>query len=370
MRSAAAALFLTIVACDAWTTRKGAVFEADLAAADGLRATFTKPGKPPVVMPLADLSAADVEIIGKWRADRLKPLIVPSAIAPWPPQARAPAGDVRFVDEKNGVFSHESASFSITSDLKLPLSTVNDIAKVLEGTRAALITIPLGLHAGGERSRYKVDMFRDKAGYTAAGGANGSGGHFDSRRGRMLVLLPNLGIEEVNGKLRLDHAKNLFVLKHEVTHQLIDPWHGRMPMWVYEGLAEFIASLPYAQGCYTLRNPGAGMRAYLTKWSQPGASRGIRLIDPARLMAMDRDDWDSAVNQQSAYDKYNSAALLTYYFIQRDGGAPLAGYLDALRRGEREQDAERHLLNGKSREWLNGEVVALCKKLGVELLPL
>jgi hypothetical protein len=62
--------------------------------------------------------------------------------------------------------------------------------------------------------------------------------------------------------------------------------------------------------------------------------------------------------------------LLTYYFIQRDGGAPLAGYLDALRRGEREQDAERHLLNGKSREWLNGEVVALCKKLGVELLPL
>lgn len=112
------------------------------------------------------------------------------------------------------------------------------------------------------------------------------------------------------------------------------------------------------------------MRAYLTKWSQPGTSRGIRLIDPARLMAMDRDDWESAVSQQSAYDKYNSAALLTYYFIQRDGGAPLAGYLDALRRGEREQDADRHLFNGKSREWLNGELVELCRKLGVELQAL
>jgi hypothetical protein len=370
MKSAAAALCLTIIPCDAWTTRKGVVFEADLAAADGLRATFTRPEKPPVVMPLADLSAADVETIGKWRANRLKPLVVPSKIAPWPPRAVAPAGDVRFTGEKNGVFSHESANFTISSDLRLPLSTVNDIAKVLEGTRAALIAIPLGLHAGGERSRYKVDMFRDKAGYTAAGGANGSGGHYDSRHGRMLVLLPNLGIEEIDGKLRLDHAKHLFILKHEVTHQLIDRWHGRMPMWVYEGIAEFIASLPYAQGHYTLRSPGAGMRDYLTKWSAPGASRGISLIAPAQLMAMDRDDWEDAVSQQGAYDRYNSAALLTYYFIQRDHGAPLAGYLDALRRGESQKDAERHLLGGKSLEWLNGELVALCKKLGVELQSL
>lgn len=366
--AAAAALVLTITPGDAWTTRKGVSFEAGLAAADGLRATFTRPDKAPVVIPLADLSEADVETIGKWRADRRNPLIVPSKIAPWPPRAVAPAVEVRFTGEKDGVFSHESTHFTITSDLRLPLSTVNDIAKVLEGTRAALIAIPLGLHAGGERARYKVDMFRDEAGYTGAGGANGSGGHYDSRHSRMLVLLPNLGIEETDGKLRLEHSRNLFILKHEVTHQLIDRWHGRMPMWVYEGIAEFIASLPYAQGHYTLQSPGAGMREYVLKWSPPGASRGIRLIPPAHLMAMDRDDWESAVSQQEAYDKYNSAALLTYYFIQRDHGAPLAGYLDALRRGERPETAERHLLNGKTREWLNGEVVALCKKLDVELL--
>ncbi len=351
-----------------WTTRDGRTFSAELSAADGLRATFTAEGKPPFVAPLAALSPADAELIRAWRADWKRPLVVPAQLAPWPAQAVAPAGDVRLRSEDAGVFTYESANFRITADLRLPDGAITDIARAFEATRAALIAIPIGLHAGGERDRYNVAMFRDDGGYGGAGGVGGSGGYFDGRTRRMLVLLPNLGITEKAGIVRLDYARNLFVLKHEVTHQLLDRWQGRMPMWIYEGIAEFVASLPYAQGTYTLQNPGAGMRDYLLKWRKTRDTRSIRLIPPARLMAMERDDWKTAVGQQEAYDLYNSAAILTYYFIQKENGAPLAGYLDALRRGEDEPAAERtHLLRGKTRESLAAEVIALGKKIGVEL---
>jgi hypothetical protein len=147
-------------------------------------------------------------------------------------------------------------------------------------------------------------------------------------------------------------------------------WHPRLPMWASEGIAEFVASLPYAQGRYTLQFPGAGMRDYLLKWRKTRDSRSIRFIPPERLMSMRAPEWNAAVNQQEAYDLYNSAALLAYYFIQQDGGAPLAGFLDAVRRNEEPGAAENaHLLRGKTRESLAAEVTALAKKLGVELVP-
>ncbi len=353
-----------------WTTRDGRTFDAELCAADGLRATFSQPKKPAVVVPLARLVPADGVIVRDWRRDWRRPLIVPSRLAPWPAQAVAPAGDV-ITGEHAGVFTCESANFRITSDLKLPPVVANDIAKVLEATRAALIAMPLGLHAGGERERYAVAMFRDSNGYERAGGGGGSGGFYDGHTRRMLVLLPNLGIEEKPaGSLRLDYARNMFILKHEVTHQLMARWHRRIPMWAYEGIAEFVASLPYARGCYTLQSPGSGMHDYLLKWRKSPTARGIRLIPPARLMAMREDDWTYALTQQDAYDLYNSAALLTYYFIQQDDGKPLAGFLDAIRRGENQTVAENtYLLRGNTRQSLAKDIIALGKKLGVDLTP-
>jgi hypothetical protein len=317
----------------------------------------------------AGLAPADAEIVRQWRTEWRRPLIVPSQLAPWPVQAVAPAGKVRMSSEEAGVFTYQSANFHITSDLKLPPVAANDIVQVFEATRAALIAMPLGLHAGGEHERYSVAMFREADGYRRAGGIVGSGGYYDSRMRRMLVLLPNLGIEDKAGTIRLDYARNIFILKHEVTHQLLDSWHRRIPMWAYEGIAEFVASLPYSQGRYTLQSPGSGMRYYLLKWRQSTATRGIRIIPPAQLMAMRPVDWKAALNQQEAYDLYNSAALLTYFFIQQDGGLPLAGFLCALRRGQDEATAASiYLVPGKKRGTLASDLIALGKRLGVEPL--
>lgn len=352
-----------------WSPRAGAPFEASLLAADGLRATFDLPARGKAVVALADLSLQDAGFVREWRAaSRRRPLIDPDRLAPWPAQAAAESTEARFVGEDAGTFVFESAHFRLISELKLPLGTVRDLATVFEATRALLIALPLGTHAGGEREKYPVHFAATAESYQQLGGAGGSGGSYDPRRRRMLVLLPNLGIEQRPTGLVLDHRRNLFVLRHEVTHQLLAPWQAPWPMWLHEGFAEFVAALPFAQDRYTLSNPGAGLHSYVLKWRTKRDGRTLRLVPPARLMAISGSEWLQSVEQTSAYDCYNSAALLTWFFLQQDGGRPFAAFIDALRRGVPVEEAERvHLLRGKSREALAVEVMALAKRMGLEV---
>jgi hypothetical protein len=350
-----------------WSARNGHRFDAELVAADALRATFAIGGKPKWVTPLADLIAPDAEIVRAWRSDPDAPLVDARLLAPWPAHAGAEA-ELQRIGETAGTYRFESASFQITSDVNLPFFVVRDLATVFEATRSVLIALPLGLHAAGEKRKYPVLLTGSSDTYTAAGGGAGSGGFFDSRRGRMVVLLPNLGIAEKNGKLQLGYANNLFVLKHEVTHQLLARWHGRLPFWLHEGLPEFIAALPYSRGRYVLHNPTGGLRDYLLKWRRAPNTRAISVIPPARLMSMTAGEWNRAVTQETAYDLYNSAGLLTCYFVQQRGGAPIAGFLEALRRGVDPTDAEKtHLLVGRTRESLAAELIAFGRRLGVEV---
>lgn len=350
-----------------WVLRDGRGFEAELVAADGLRAAFAIGGKAPVHVAISELAASDAEAVRAWRRDRRNPLVVPLQLAPWPAQAGAAATEVQARGDDGANFFYESSNFSIASDLKLPVSVVADLARVFEATRAALIAMPLGLHAGGESEKYPVWLCKDAASYGRSGGPSGSGGHFDGRSGRMLVLLPNLGIEEKSGSVRLNYGRNLFVLKHEVTHQLLAQWQRPMPMWLSEGLAEFVASLPYAAGRYTLQPPGAGLRDYLLKWRRSANDRSLRVTAPGRLMRLTPRDWEAAVGQQEAYDLYDSAALLTFYFVQKDGGSRLAGFLEALRHNESSDAAEKaELMRDLTPDALAGEVLALARRLGVE----
>lgn len=352
-----------------WAMRNGNTFDAELAAADGLRATFTVEGKPPAVVALADLTEEGRQAVRKWRADWFKPMVLPSRLPAWPVEAKAPAGTPESLTA-DGLHEYRSPHFLIRSDLKLPPYAAADIARALEATRAALIAVPLGLHAGGERGLYQVRLFRDAEAYGKSGGIGGSGGHYDPRRDATLILLPNFGIEQTAGGLRVDYAKNLFILRHEITHHLLNRWHRRLPMWLNEGIAEFIASLPYSQGQYNLRNPSAGLKDYVLKWIPDKNDRRITLIPPSQLMPMTKRDWDDAVKTLNAYDLYNSAGILTCCLIQKDGGKPLAGFIDALRRGVNPAEAETtFLLGGESRESLDAEVSAYCAKLGIQTGP-
>lgn len=356
-----------------WTCPPGKPFQAELLAADGLRAVLLVPGRGKAVVPFALMSPDDVRYIRQWRGDgRRAPLIDPERLAPWPASAVAENLDVRVVAEDAAAskFTYESAHFAVESDIKLPVGVVRDVTAVFEATRAALITLPLGLLRGDEDGKYRVSMFSTAATYQAAGGIEGSGGFYDGATQRMLIFLPNLGIKPGTHALVLDFQRQLFVLKHEVTHQLLGRWGAALPVWLNEGFAECVAAMPYTRGRYTFQNLDGAMNAYLLKWRATPDRRDLLLIPPARLMALSPAQWRDEVSAVTAYPLYNSSALLAHYFLHHDGqggGASLAAYFHALRRGVPPDKAEAdHLLRGRTRESLTPELQALCRKLGLQ----
>jgi hypothetical protein len=144
-----------------WTFPGVAPIQAELLAADGLRATLSVPGRGKTVIPFAQMSAADAAYVQKWREDNPRaPLIDPERLAPWPSQAVAESIEVQMTGEDAAAarWQYESPHFAIESDLKLPVPVVREIAAVFEGTRAAIIALPLGLHLGHESRKYPVRM--------------------------------------------------------------------------------------------------------------------------------------------------------------------------------------------------------------------
>jgi hypothetical protein len=88
-------------------------------------------------------------------------------------------------------------------------------------------------------------------------------------------------------------------------------------------------------------------------------------------MNLGGDEWRAQVAAQTAYDHYNSAALLTHYFFAsrwpRRQRRPRA-YFDAIRRGISPIAAEeKHLLRGRTRADLTAELQKLARRLALEL---
>ena len=290
---------------------------------------------------------------------------------PWPAEAVAENFDVRVLseDRATGATTYQSPHFQMASDVRLPVSAVRDLAAVFEATRVAVRSIPLGLDAAPEPPMYRVMFFSDVGAYGAAGGAGGSGGFFNGRE--MLLLLPNLGIQKTTGGLTLAHQQHLFVLKHEVTHQIMGPWNRFLPPWLREGLAECIASTPYTRGRYTFSGWDAALRDYLLKWRKTKDQRSLRLIPAGELMALSGPQWQEQVSALAAYDHYNSAALLTHWFLHHDGhgdAAGLAEYFQTLTRRTPPPEAlERSLLRGRTPERIEEELRTLCRKMALQI---
>ena len=356
-----------------WTLPGVAPFEAELVAADGLRATLLVPGRGKTVIPFARMSAADVDYVHQWREQHPRAAAIdPERMAPWPTEASAENIEVQMVGEEGAAatrWRYESAHFAIESDLKLPVAVVREIAAVFEATRAALIALPLGLLLGNEKEKFSVLMISNAVDYGKAGGNAGSGGTFNGETRQMLVLLPNLGIKPGSSALSVDFQRNIFVLKHEVTHQILGRWNRFLPMWLNEGLAECMAATPYTRGRYTFQGLDGALHDYLLKWRTNPDQRDLLFIPPARLMTLDLEQWNQGVAAQSAYPYYNSAALLTSYFLHVDDhgdSADLAAFFEDIRHGMPIEEAEpKHLLRGRTRESLAGEVQAYGRKLGV-----
>lgn len=292
------------------------------------------------------------------------------AQARWPASVAAESYEVKLVApfSANVAATYASPHFLIPSEMKLPLGVVRDLAAVFESTRAAVRAAPLGFTTAAEPKQYLVRLCASAASYAAAGGASGTGGMFSGRE--LLILLPNINIQPTTNVLGAEHTRHLFVLKHETVHLITATQHLPLPPWLNEGLAETFAAAPYIRGRYTFTGLDSALHDYLLKWRRTPDSRTLRLIPPSKLMTLTAADWQRQLAALSAYDLYNSSALLTHWFLHHDGkgdAAGLAAYLDALRIDYSPVESEqKHLLRGRTYGEIDTEVKTLARRMALD----
>ena len=101
--------------------------------------------------------------------------------------------------------------------------------------------------------------------------------------------------------------------------------------------------------------------------------RVIPMLAPAGILKLTSQEGQGALNMNEPVLNYNSAALLTWFFLHQDdkgNGARLAAFFDGLR--EKPQDSkaliDRHLLRGRTPEQIATEIRTAWKKFGTALV--
>ena len=376
-----------------WTDIRGREVDATLTAADQLRATLLLDGGRTVWIPLEELVEENRAFIANWREEHPRfPWVDPDRMPPWPKGVSTGRMAVeRLGSEANasGLIAYRSAHFELQSDIDVPEAVWADVATVLEATREMVFALPLGFRSkpilprgyrwidSRARLRYDpnhlyVQFFSTPQRYAQTGAPGGSGGFYASWRKQMVISLENFGVKTVDGRQELAYRENLFVLKHEVSHQLMHHWLAFMPMWLSEGLSEYIAAIPYHEGVYRFKDFDVAFLTYLNKWRFNENHRVIPMLEPGKLVKMTSQEWSAAVQRETPILNYNSAALLSHYFVHIDGkgdAAALARFFDSVRLDPLKANAalESCLYRGRASEEMEREIAAYWKKKGVEI---
>lgn len=307
-------------------------------------------------------------VASAYPADRHWPATVSLAAAP----------EIETVDDENSatLFVYRSPYYEFRSDTKLGADVVREFARVFEATHMAVCRLPLDLRPSPEplRKRFTAQLFKGEKEYREAGGMAGSAGCYKHDQKCILVPLSSLGVKVLDGGhtvLDRGGAANATLI-HEITHQLMNHWLPRLPIWYTEGAAEYMVVPEYLHGRFNFTQLDGQLRQYLNR----RGSREITfsMLRPAELMAMEPAEWAQTLAKdiQRARENYVSAMLLAFFFHHLDGrGEGIAAYLRAIEEGKSEIQACRdHLIRGRTFEAIEGEIRRTYLQLGVKISPL
>ena len=241
------------------------------------------------------------------------------------------------VEAEGGPFEFKTEHYVFVSESKVGKSFISEAAKVFEGTYQAIKQLPLGLHPrppGGDvkfRARFMTsESFREEiTNYIDEGPNLRVAGIYLPKRKKIWVPYESIGAVRKGGKMSLSRTADTSTLIHEITHQMMHDWLLITPMWFTEGMAEYIASVPYQNGRFEFKNSTRGLKGRLeTKYE----GMPLRMISPEDLSDPDAQDaWKGGM------DEYLSAMLWVHYFVRmdRDGhGEAVAAYLKLMWRAK------------------------------------
>lgn len=318
-----------------WRSQDGQVLVASLKSADQKAVTLKMPDGSEFVVPLEKLSKADRDYVSGLNSSGQS-----AGLGPMPAVTRIDPS----VAVGGGPQVFSTAHFRFESDNVLTKSFVSEAARIFEGTLVAIEALPLGIvpkPAEGEtkfRTRFMSREAFEKE-YrslpreeTEAGAVRRTvlkvAGTYIPKRREVLVPFTSLGMTASASNVTLQGNNDLSTLTHEITHQVMHDWLPMMPTWVSEGLAEYLAAVPYQNGSYEFRNAAAGLRKTLLRRHDIADGQTVTLPSPSGVIKAGSAGW------RGHSDDYLAAMMLAYFFIELDQPdkpcATMAAYLQVL----------------------------------------
>ncbi|MEM7147663.1 MAG: hypothetical protein AAF591_21335, partial [Verrucomicrobiota bacterium] len=351
-----------------WTSSYGKAIEGELVGFDGETVELKLADGRMSKFKVSLLSEDDQLFLREWK-EHAPPEPVNRE---WPEVVEVDVSldDIVIVEEvrEKERYVYRSPHFEFVANARLSKSVVREFSRVFEGTLEAVRALPINLDPKPpEDGFWDVKLYKTRDQYLKDGGPPGSAGVYMGGSGMVKVPLPNLGVEYTGIRYIVDTDKTNRTLKHEITHQVMHEILRYMPVWMVEGFAEFVESMPYSKGKYRFNDVDDAV-----KERAAGDNRDYEMADLQSLMLMDHATWGAALTQGGAGKNYNSSCVLLYYFLKVDGagdGTGIFSYLDEVRTAERRSELEekrvaareKYLLRDRSYEQLMEEVAVALR---------
>jgi hypothetical protein len=382
----AAALHAQSPALRSWTSADGRKMEAAFVALEGDAVKVRLANGSTVDVPLARLSAADQTFAKSQTAAPATTATAPGEVAAskiWPRSFSLPDRPEVVVvkeDTEKNEYIYRSPHYEFQCDSKLGSNVVREFGRIFESTWMLNCMLPLDLKPQPEKLReiFLARLFTNKSDYMEAGGIEGSAGVYMSAKKALMVPLQSLGVKMVGSRVSLENNSDddMATLIHEITHQMMNHWLGRLPTWYIEGSAEYVEMLEYKRnGGFSLIGLGRQLQGYARRMNYSGGGKSFTMIDLEELMTIDGRRWAAALGQdRAATENYGSAGLLTYYFYHLDGNGDAANIIAYLRElenaktNEEEQAAvKKHLMRERTYAQLGEDVKKALRKEGIDI---
>ena len=293
----------------------------------------------------------------------------------WPTSTEikdAPKATVVKEDAATKEFIYRTQHFEFRCDSRLGADVVREFGRLFEGTLEVNKALPLGLDPTPEKGQefFVAKLYTSKEDYLADGGVKGSAGIYSSGAKAIKVPIASLGVKLAGKHYTMEPRTDNDTLIHEITHQMMNHWLGKIPEWYVEGSAMYIGSSKvHSSGRFTL--PKLGQTVKELEHLRQGKHTIWHLnylmpITPAQWHAAFGNNPDGTVHRN-----YSSAIALTYFFYHGDDkgdGAHMVAFMKDIAAGKKWQQAQdEHLIRGRDYAKIEKEVVTFLRKGGMTI---
>lgn len=359
-----------------WTDNAKHSVQGSFGGLEGGQVKLLLPNGTTLKVALAQLIPADQEYVKQQQEAKAATATPPASgktAGTWPTSTELKEPAIATVVKESPEtkeYIYRTQHFEFRCDSRLGADVVREFGRMFEGTLELNKALPLGIDPSPEKGQefFVAKLYTEKEDYFKDGGVKGSAGIYSGGAKSIKVPIASLGVKLAGKHYTVVPQASNDTLIHEITHQMMNHWLGKIPEWYVEGSAMYAGSAKFhPSGRFTL--PKLGQTVKELEHLRPGKHSIWHLnylmnITPAQWHAAFGSNPDGTVHRN-----YASAIALTYYFYHGDDkgdGAHMVSFMKDIATGKKwPQAQDEHLIRGRSYEQIEKDLVTFMRRSGM-----